>query len=286
MMKQRIPRRRNLKDSNDGVATTVGTIMALLVFLSIFSLFTQQFVPVWMEDNEAYHMEEAMMQFFYMKGSVDNLVINRYTDYRMPSTIRLGSDGVPMLVGQTPGVLRVTPRWGGMHLRFDDNATGDIVAREFAGQGNVSLFVPNRYFEEQTIVYEHGAIILEQPQGAVIRAPPPIKIQEFVENGDQTYTISMNMVDLSSSRRDSIGGAGVVVVTTELWSTTRQSFANPEDLVIELETAYPDAWATWFRDSFDIDVVITGNTVAIDFSGQNVSQLSLTRSVINMELST
>ncbi len=55
--------KRRLNGSEQGVATTVGTIMALLIFLSILSLITQQYVPVWMEDNEAYHMDEVKGQF-------------------------------------------------------------------------------------------------------------------------------------------------------------------------------------------------------------------------------
>ncbi len=272
-----IPRRSSIKKSEDGVATTVGTIMALLVFLSLLSLITQQYVPVWMEDQEAYHMEEAMMQFSYLKGTIDNLIMNEYTDYPMYSTMRLGSEGVPMFASATPGVIRVTPRWGGLSVNFED----DGIPRTFEGQGNISLHVPNRYFEEQTVTYEHGAIILEQPQGAVIRAPPHIRVDEY---GEGEYSISLTMVDLSSSRRESAGGAGVVGVTTELWGTTRSTFMNPNDVTFELETAYPDAWDTWLRESLGVDSTINGNTIEIDFSEDDVIDLTIKRARIHVEL--
>ena len=41
-----------LKKDRQGVASTVGTIMALLVFLAFMALITNTYVPAWMMDNE------------------------------------------------------------------------------------------------------------------------------------------------------------------------------------------------------------------------------------------
>jgi len=59
-LRRRFRPRRQWDD--DGVASTVGTIMALLVFLTFLSLITNQYVPVWMKDSEAGHMGEALGQ--------------------------------------------------------------------------------------------------------------------------------------------------------------------------------------------------------------------------------
>ncbi len=268
--------KRALRDSDEGVATTVGTIMALLVFLSLLSLITQQYVPVWMEDNEAYHMEEVMTQFSSMKGNIDTLIMNNRMDYPMFSTARLGAEGVPMFASATQGAMRVTPRWGEMTLEL----TEDGQPRTFQGQGNISLNVQNRYFEEQTVVYEHGAIILEQPQGAVVRAPPHIRIEE--DGGE--YSVSLTMIDISNSQRISAGGSGVVGITTELFSTTERDFTNPENVTISLETAYPAAWQRWFEENTDVgDLEIDGNQLNIELN--SVSNLSVTRARFDIKLS-
>ncbi|HYM39678.1 MAG TPA: hypothetical protein VEY12_05985, partial [Thermoplasmata archaeon] len=54
--------RRDLRRDERGVASTVGTIMALLVFLTFLSLIVNQYVPVWMKDSEAAHMDSAVGQ--------------------------------------------------------------------------------------------------------------------------------------------------------------------------------------------------------------------------------
>jgi len=62
---------RSLRSDEAGVASTVGTIMALLVFLTFISLIVNQYVPAWMKDSEASHMNTALGQFGGIKGSID-----------------------------------------------------------------------------------------------------------------------------------------------------------------------------------------------------------------------
>src|SRR5437867_8242758 len=59
---------RDIRGDEKGVASTVGTIMALLVFLTFLSLIVNQYVPVWMKDSEASHMNGALGQFGGLKG--------------------------------------------------------------------------------------------------------------------------------------------------------------------------------------------------------------------------
>src|SRR3989475_11838659 len=64
-------RLRRIREDESGVASTVGTIMALLVFLTFISLIVNQYVPVWMKDSEASHMNGALGQFGGIKGAID-----------------------------------------------------------------------------------------------------------------------------------------------------------------------------------------------------------------------
>src|SRR6266540_4214655 len=66
---------RELRSDERGVASTVGTIMALLVFLTFLSLIVNQYVPVWMKDSEAAHMNTALGNFGSLKGAIDLQVL-------------------------------------------------------------------------------------------------------------------------------------------------------------------------------------------------------------------
>ncbi|MFP3872039.1 MAG: DUF7289 family protein [Candidatus Natronoplasma sp.] len=280
---RRINRRRSLDESEEGVATTVGTIMALLVFLSLLSLITQQYVPVWMEDNEAYHMDDVKARFAEMKGSIDSLIMTDQKGYPRYSSMRLGAEGIPLFATSSPGVIRHRPRWAaeedrGMRVNWSHEGEETILH----SSGNISHEAYNRYFEEQTIVYEHGAIILDQEEGEVMRAKPPISIEEV---GDE-YRIRLTMVDLRGSERD-IGGGGTVGITTELVSSFRNSYEDPGNFSFELTTAYPQVWRSYFENETDVPQVniINGNTIALDFEGQEIYELDIIRARIKVELS-
>src|SRR5256885_4860483 len=62
---------RDFRSDERAVASTVGTIMALLVFLTFLSVIVNQYVPIWMKDSEASHMNLSLGQFGGIKGDID-----------------------------------------------------------------------------------------------------------------------------------------------------------------------------------------------------------------------
>ncbi|MBS3816254.1 MAG: hypothetical protein KGY76_01680 [Candidatus Thermoplasmatota archaeon] len=282
----RLRRKKDIEDSEEGVATTVGTIMALLVFLSILSLITQQYVPIWMEDNEAYHMDDVKGEFARMKGGIDSLILNDQKGYPRYFSVTLGAKGIPLFSSGTPGLIRFRPKWGegekkGMNLTFTPEDADNTTT--FRSSGNISLEAYNRYFEDQTLIYEHGGIILEQSDGEVMRARPPIAIDKI----EGEYRVRLTMVDLVGGERN-IGGTSTVGITAELVSSNSNSHSNPENVTIKLTTAYPDLWRRHFDNKTDATASVTsvnGNTVEIDLSdsaSDSVYKLEFTRAKINI----
>lgn len=275
-IKRKRCRRRKLSESDEGVATTVGTIMALLVFLSLLSLITQQYIPVWMKDKEAYHVDEVMGQFTQIKGTVDTLVINEHTDYSMYSTVTLGSEGVPLFASRSMGVIRLLPDEGGMNLRFNENGTNRL--RNFNSEGSLALETRNRYFEEQTIVYENGAIILQQEEDSILRAPPQLTIQD----GD----IDIHIIDIQGEETR-LGGSRNIGVATELWGTSRASYSNPEDVTIQIDTENTGGWERWLISETDLEAGdIDEENGTLSFDIDDINSLSVTYSTIHMKIST
>ncbi|MFW6064502.1 MAG: DUF7289 family protein [Candidatus Natronoplasma sp.] len=278
--------RRKMESSDGGVATTVGTIMALLIFLSILSLITQQYVPVWMEDTEAYHMDEVKGQFADLKSGIDSMVINERTDYPLYSSINLGTAGIPLFAGSSPGRLTFSPHWNdthqdeGMHVSFYDTDDGELVS--FRSSGNISYHAINREFEDQTLIYEHGSIILEQSDGEIMRARPQISIEE-VDVGE--YEISATMIHLDGSSRD-LSGTSRVGVTTELVGTRSYIYSDIENFTWSLTTAYPRLWSNYINNETDAETSINGNVVDISLPdvGDNKIDLDIRRVKVEVEI--
>jgi len=279
--------RRKMDSSDEGVATTVGTIMALLIFLSILSLITQQYVPVWMEDNEAYHMDEVKGQFADLKSGIDTMVINEKTDYPLYSSVNLGTPGVPLFAGSSPGRLTFSPRWNeshpdaGMYIGFNDTEDGEWMS--FRSSGNISYHAINREFEDQSLIYEHGAIILEQRDGEIMRARPQISIEEVDE---EEYDMSVTMIHLDGSSRD-LSGTSRVGVTTEITSIFSNTYYDVDEMDLSLRTAYADLWSDYFNNETAAEANITNSNlvnITVPVDDYNINELEITRVRVEVDI--
>ena len=112
---------RKMKD-REGVASVVGTILALLVFLSLLGIFTNHYVPSMMAGNEHQHDSQVVTQLSNLKQSIDSMMLyyinsqsNTLSSY---DPVTLGSSGVPMFATGTNGQLGVIPVSGTQEPSF------------------------------------------------------------------------------------------------------------------------------------------------------------------------
>ncbi len=275
-----LKRNKNLDRDEEGVATTVGTIMALLIFLSVLSLITQQYVPVWMHDNEAYHMQEVRGEFADFKRSIDNLAEDRnYPQYHSQySSLKLGTDGIPIFASATPG--RVTYEPGNessqMSLRFFSEDENRFLSRN--SSGNFRYRARNREFEDQSLIYEHGAIILEQEDKSVMRARPQLYIDED--------SVSMTMINFVGSSED-ISGNGRVDINIERagLDTTTHPVDEDEDFNLTIDTPYTTAWANYLENetSLGSDEVESGED-SVEIRDYTPDEINLTRLSVKVDI--
>ncbi|MGQ0796934.1 MAG: hypothetical protein ACT4OI_03595 [Methanobacteriota archaeon] len=242
-----------MRRDDEGVASTVGTIMALLVFLTFLSLIVNQYVPVWMKDSEAAHMSGALGQFGGFKGSVDLQVLaaqiaqdagSHYIPVTTSNAVTLGTDGVPIFAAPTLGEMAVDPDAAAWTVEFYYDIRGVSTHVEEASSGAVSLSVQNRYFIPQRVVYENGAVIRWQSDGQVIRAPPvfePVRL-----NGSLDLSFQL----LSLYGRDSVSGTTTEVVNAKVFGLDRQDYVDlTSTLWVNHTSAYGVAWYQFFNNT-------------------------------------
>jgi hypothetical protein len=217
--------RPHIRWEDEGVASTVGTIMALMVFMAFLSMFTSQYVPVWMEENEATHMSEAYGQFAALKQAVDMQIlagtIQGTSPVQMFSPIKLGAAGIPMFASPTPGTLTMYRSDSYDNVSFSFNTSASVVDYEMYTGGTIKLTADNRYYIEQELAYENDALIIKQPDGQYMRATPGL----FITPAGGLYLISYTQVDLRGDDTDYIG-FGTRAVSTMMKSTTSTTFTN------------------------------------------------------------
>ena len=241
-------RSRLLRKDKEGVASTVGTIMALLVFIAFMALITNSYVPAWMMDNERAHMNQVTDQFGELKGKVDSMVV-QWTirgglSSNMYAPIALGSAGVPLFATPTIGILTYSPVGSsGSSISMSFTPDGSK-AETIEGGGRVELYCPNRYYVQQWLVYENGAIIMGQEDGQTMRACPNLEFSKVGEKVNIHFT-QIDQVGDSQSR----SGSDSVGLNIELIYVDMQSYTLNGEWTLTLNTAYGMAWENYLKES-------------------------------------
>lgn len=247
-------------DDEEGVAATIGTIMSLLVFLTAFGMFTNQFVPVWMSDNESTHMSQVVQQFTTIKSSIDIAISNSANSRIAPTPvfvpITLSSASIPVFASATAGILRFLP--DGINTRPTFNVTYAGVSNPLGPTndgktgGSLDLWCPNRYFVEQHIIYENGAVILNQTDGEFVIAGPQFLVKNLGTTGTPNRVLQITQVSLQGSNV-TIGGTGSKGVSAKLQfadTKTYQNSAGPS-FSITFTSNHGKAWERFFNSTLN-----------------------------------
>lgn len=248
MTLRRLPR---LAKDEDGVASTVGTVMALLVVLTFMSLIVNQYVPVWTKDSEAAHMNGALGQLGTFKSDIDGQILSAlvaqqtgraYIPISSFSPITLGTEGVPIFSSPTIGSLRVNQDKGNWTVEFRYTASGTTQRVSQQSQGNIGLTVANRYAIPQDLTYENGAIILHQRDGEAVRVDP-----QFAATLDATgVSLALNQIRLFGS--GSIQGTGTEGIRSKVLGADPQLYRNlVGDVYINGTTDFGPAWYRFYN---------------------------------------
>lgn len=251
----------------------IGTLLALLVFFTLFGVFVTQYLPLWMTENESAFSSSADLAFSNFKSAVD-------AQYQLggPQTIgvpfTLSSASVPLLAQPTEGILEFLPSGCAKGFNLTDagyakgigqpvNPAGCMFVNislqvgpggsgffsQRIATGVVQMVLPNRYYTPETYFYEDDAVIESQPGGyQVMDVNSPLNV---THTGAGNTTVSTSLLQLYGNE-SSIVGLG----SQDLYSHYRYSqpvtsngvyvAANmtyqPFTFAFEIGTQYPCAW--------------------------------------------
>jgi len=291
-----------MKRDERGVASTVGTIMALLVFMTFLSLFTNSYVPVWMADNERQHMNTVMDQFGDLKSKVDSMVVaaevTGRTDLNMFAPITLGASGIPVFASPTASLLTYAPYGyanSSIWVNFTYNLGSKFVPVHQLGGGMLQLYAPNRYYVEQWVTYENGAILVKQTDGQIVRAVPSISVQKpDLTSKLNVSWLQVDFVGINASQ----AGTGTAGLNIDLIYFDSQTYDNGSwemNVTITMKTLYGKAWVTYLDQYFssvsqvtksDYELTYTANFDKIILRLNNTGFFTYNRAITSVAVQT
>lgn len=255
MERPRHPRPRRLGRrlrQRRGVAAAIGTLLALLVFMSLFGLFVTQFVPLWMMDNEASFTSSVQAEFGSLQQNLDLLALDAAPGRSLSGAVTMQSGNVPILAQPTQGILSYTNE-PALYTNVSFNLTG-LAPPTGVGEhnfyqnftsGEISMQIPNRYYVPTYFGLSDGAVVAQQSSGSSTMLFSPGFEGTLVGSTTSLY-LTLFQVLGNNTQTTSTG-------TQQVFETylAAQSYQGADTSVsLNFSTAFPCAWISYLGSAF------------------------------------
>jgi len=273
-MKKKI-KKLSIRKYDDGVAGIVVSILLVGLFISVLVMVQTHYVPNWMVQKEAEHMEDVANQFAQLKFAIDtqSIIGSNFneSDIDIPpitTSITLGSKEDPMFAStRSFGLLEI------LKGSFSINITNFSRVFDNHSLGLIKYSSKNAYFLDQSFVYEAGSLITEQETGSIMSIKPPLKVEfNYIQ---KNLTLTLCNIDCTTGRA-SVSGYGTYPVLTEFKQLSENLFYQVR--YINITTNYPNAWKLYLdntltseglRNSDDYSISNIGKKVMLEFNDKN-----------------
>jgi hypothetical protein len=112
---------------------------------------------------------------------------------------------------------------------------------ETYASGELRFAASNNHFVDQTFILEHGAILLEQPDGAAMIVPP---LLSFTQTSSQTV-VEWTLPSLQAGRQTMSGPRAISIVADPV-GTRLSLLAAAGQLAFDLPSNHPEVWQDFF----------------------------------------
>ncbi len=230
----------------------VGTLLSLLVFLSLFGTFLTFYMPLWMSDNESDFTAGIATSMAELQS---NMQLQAATGGPpvLSTPFTMSSQSVPLLSVPTTGTLAFLPRTPGasVSLTIPNFLTANTLYHQtFGGSlGTLTLTLPNRYYTPTTFEMEDGAVIqYESDTNQLIVYPPIFALQKM--GTSLSLTLSLTQMYGNATRLTS---PGTIQAYSSLLGDTQtlrnNNTAAVSSFFLNVTTHYPCAWTNFFLSS-------------------------------------
>jgi cell division protein FtsL len=239
---------KKIINSDDAVVGIVITVLLIGLVMSVIVMLNTVYVPQWLEESEAAHMEEVSDQFTQLKYALDiQSLVNDSTV--MTTSVKLGTREIPFFnSGRTFGSLIIDDDSFNMTIeRWNDTVPTSIVT------DSIKFSSGNSHFVNQQYIYEAGSLILAQDDANIVYGKPSIFVNGFGNNSTITFVI----VNISGvSGKTSVSGYGIYPIYTQVLSTY-PTYAEYESIYnvtkITIRTKYANSWNKTIASVFNIE---------------------------------
>lgn len=261
--------------SESATATVIGAVLLLGIIFSVLTVICVYCIPEWKADAEYSYMGDICGDMAEVKSKIDMISIVLASS---PNSSNLNSpnpgSSSPQLIISVPfhmgggdipiigpikssGTLAVNRENCRMGIVVK-NPQNYIIHDQLIHCGTITYNSQNRYYVNQNINYENGALILDQNEQQVMMLYPSIRFSRALDDeyNKMKYNVSINAVRvfqkpyippevISSNARCSLRLAGIDYIPW--YDSSKRVGENLAKLEITVYTKNPEAWEQYFR---------------------------------------
>jgi len=278
--------KRRIKDSKDGVVGIVTAFLIVGLIVAVVSVIQTVYIPKWMEQQEADHMEEVGNQFAQLKYAIGQHILAKEAGIPISTSITLGSKELPFLMSSRAfGSVSIIPDQCNITIK---NVSGTNVFSSLVGI--IIYSSANAYYLDQDYIYEAGAVIINQEQGNTMAIKP-----NFIVSNEESISISFTITNISVvAGKSSIAGYGTYPIQTEFADYDNSLIQNISKITID--TRYQNAWHIFLNTTLrnqglnyagygtDYTITLNESGVTVQFIGSSKVNLDLKIIKINAQV--
>ena len=275
---------KKMKNSDDAVVGIVATFLIVGLIVTVISMIQTVYVPEWMEQTEADHMEVVADQFSQLKFAIDTQSAIKEPNTPISTSITLGNKELPFLTSSRA--------YGSLDILSDEcivTITNDSGPVSYP-LGVIKYSSANAYFLNQAYICEAGAVILSQSRGNTMS----IKLAFSVSYGAD-INISFTIINISTiGEKRSIGGYGTYPIQTEFSGVNVTNFTDVKNITID--TNYQNAWQKFINNTLinsglnhhsygaDFSISVDDDSMVLKFNNSITVNLKLKHVTINAQI--
>jgi len=277
--------RKKIKNTDHAIVGVVSTFLIIGLLVAVVSVIQTVYIPKWMEQQEAEHMEDVGNQFAQLKYAIEEHLVTKQGDIPISTSITLGSKELPFLLSSRAfGSVTILPDQCTIVVTNRSNVTA------FSSSiGVIKYSSANAYFLNQDYIYEAGGVILNQHQGNTMAIKP-----RFLVFNEGEVSISFTITNISTvGGKSTIAGYGTYPVQTEFseYNDTIPILQNISTITIGTE--YQNAWHRFINgtlrnqglnyNGYGVDYLIALNETGITVKFTNSTTVNLNIKFIQID---
>lgn len=279
---------RVLRYDRRGQSAAVGTILAIMVILTLLTVVTTRWIPVWVQGKEADHAAVVDAQFAEFKKTVDQQALLGTPGSGVGNPFTLGQPGVPVFAPGSSGNIN-NGAFGGALLRNQLTIQNESQLFNQTAYGAVKYSTANTRYIQQSYLYEFGAVIINQTDGQLLKAGPAFQY----DNSSNATQLRLTLISLAGDGSSFTASQTITIRTSLLFVpvVTETNYSTPTVFWLNITSESAGAWAAYLNktissrlpaEQFSITLNAAINQVSVKFAA--VSKIVTSYQVFNSDL--